>query len=29
MNGRTEDEKALVVNMGKLIFGYLDEQSRI
>ena len=27
MNGRTEDEKALAVNMVKLMFGYLDEQS--
>lgn len=29
MNGRTEDEKALAVNMVKLMFGYLDEQPRI
>ena len=29
MDGRTEDEKALAVNMVKLMFGYLDEQSRI
>ena len=28
MNGRTEDEKALAVNMVKLMFGYLDEQSQ-
>lgn len=27
MNGRTEDEKALAVNMVKLMFSYLDEQS--
>lgn len=25
MNGRTADEKALAINMVKLIFGYLDE----
>lgn len=29
MNGRTENEKALAVNMVKLMFGYLDEQPRI
>ena len=29
MDGRSEDEKALAVNMVKLMFGYLDEQSRI
>lgn len=29
MSGRTENEKALAVNMVKLMFGYLDEQSRI
>ena len=28
MNGRTEDEKALAVNMVKLMFAYLDEQSQ-
>ena len=27
MNGRTEDEKALAVNMVKLMFGYLDATS--
>ncbi len=27
MNGRTAAEKALAVNMVKLIFGYLDEKS--
>ena len=29
MDGRTEDEKALAVNMVKLMFGYLDEQSQL
>ena len=28
MDGRTEDEKALAVNMVKLMFGYLDEHAR-
>jgi hypothetical protein len=27
MNGRTETQKALAVNMVKLMFGYLDENS--
>ena len=29
MDGRTEDEKALAVNMVKLMFSYLDEQSQL
>lgn len=28
MNGRTEAQKALAVNMVKLMFGYLDENSK-
>lgn len=27
MNGRTEEQKALAINMVKLMFGYLDENS--
>lgn len=28
MNGRTEEEKALAINMVKLMFGFLDENSK-
>jgi len=29
MNGRTEEQKALAINMVKLMFRYLDENSRM